>query len=148
MRERRSLLILGGVGALLLAGVVVALLAARQPEARYAAHSPQATVATYFRLLQEGKVDQAYALTQFEDPYRVISLSDFHQQYDSWSQASHRVTAVSATTSGGTASVTVDISVFSGGTFGASDRTHRATITLSRTGGTWYITGPQWLGYF
>ncbi|GAC1401355.1 MAG: hypothetical protein NVSMB65_18880 [Chloroflexota bacterium] len=148
MRERRSLLVVGGVGALLLAGIVVALLAARQPETRFAANSPQGTVATYFRLLQEGKVDQAFAMTSFEDSYHVISPSDFHQQFDGWSQTSHRVTAVSTTTTGSTASVTVDISAFSGGTFGASDRTHRATITLARKGSAWRITGPQWLGYF
>ena len=133
MRMYRSLLVLlGGAGALLAAGVVVALVAVRQPETAYPAHSPQRTVATYLRLLQDGRVDTAYALV-------------FHEQFDTWSQTPHRVTLLQAGTSGPDASVTVEIAAFSAGPFGASDQTHRQTFTLVRQGGAWRITGPEYL---
>ena len=141
MRMYRSLLVLlGGAAALLAAGVVVALVAVRQPETAYPAHSPQGTVATYLRLLQDGKVDTAYALVDMD-----IDRERFHEQFDSWSQRPHRVTLLQAATSGSDASVTVEIAAFSAGAFGASDRTSRQTFTLVRQGGAWRITGPEYL---
>ena len=141
MRMYRSLLVLlGGAGALLAAGVVVALVAVRQPETAYPAHSPQGTVATYLRLLQDGKVDTAYALVAMD-----MDRERFHEQFDTWSQTPHRVTLLQAGTSGPDASVTVEIAAFSAGAFGASDRTSRQTFTLVRQGGAWRITGPEYL---
>ena len=141
MRMYRSLLVLlGGAGALLAAGVVVALVAVRQPETAYPAHSPQGTVATYLRLLQDGKVDTAYALVAMD-----MDRERFHEQFDTWSQTPHRVTLLQAGTSGPDASVTVEIAAFSAGPFGASDRTSRQTFTLVRQGGAWRITGPEYL---
>ena len=141
MRMYRSLLVLlGGAAALLAAGVVVALVAVRQPETAYPAHSPQGTVATYLRLLQNGKVDTAYALVAMD-----MDRERFHEQFDTWSQTPHRVTLLQASTSGSDASVTVEIAAFSAGPFGASDRTSRQTFTLVRQGGAWRITGPEYL---
>ena len=141
MRMYRSLLVLlGGASALLAAGVVVALVAVRQPETAYPAHSPQGTVATYLRLLQDGKVDTAYALVAMD-----MDRERFHEQFDTWSQTPHRVTLLQAGTSGSDASVTVEIAAFSAGPFGASDRTSRQTFTLVRQGGAWRITGPEYL---
>ena len=141
MRMYRSLLVLlGGAAALLAAGVVVALVAVRQPETAYPAHSPQGTVATYLRLLQDGKVDTAYALVDMD-----IDRERFHEQFDTWGQTPHRVTLLQADTNGPDASVTVEIATFSAGPFGASDRTSRQTFTLVRQGGAWRITGPEYL---
>ena len=141
MRMYRSLLVLlGGAAALLAAGVVVALVAVRQPETAYPAHSPQGTVATYLRLLQDGKVDVAYALVAMD-----MARQQFHQQFDTWGQTPHRVTLLQAGTSGSDASVTVEIAAFSPGAFGPSDRTSRQTFTLVRQGGAWRITGPEYL---
>ena len=141
MHMYRSLLVLlGGAGALLAAGVVVALVAVRQPETAYPAHSPQRTVATYLRLLQDGRVDTAYALVAMN-----MDRERFHEQFDTWSQTPHRVTLLQAGTSGPDASVTVEIAAFSAGPFGASDQTHRQTFTLVRQGGAWRITGPEYL---
>ena len=141
MRMYRSLLVLlGGAAALLAAGVVVALVAVRQPEMAYPAHSPQGTVATYLRLLQDGKVDTAYALVAMD-----VDRERFHEQFDTWSQTPHRVTLLQADTNGPDASVTVEIAAFSAGAFGASDRTSRQTFTLVRQGGAWRITGPEYL---
>ena len=141
MRMYRSLLVLlGGAGALLAAGVVVALVAVRQPETAYPAHSPQGTVANYLRLLQDGRVDTAYALVAMD-----VDRERFHEQFDSWGQTPHRVTLLQADTSGPEARVTVEIATFSAGPFGASDRTSRQTFTLVRQGGAWRITGPEYL---
>ena len=143
MRMQRSILVLiGGVGALLVAGIVVALMAARQPEVAYPPESPEGTVATFLRLLQDGQVDQAYELVAME-----LDREAFHQRYGDWSQRAHRVTLVRGSTTGDRATVTVDVSTFSGGAFGASDYTNRETFTLERRNGTWRITGPEYL-YF
>jgi hypothetical protein len=148
MRMYRSLLVLlGGAGALLAAGVVVALIAVRQPETAYPAHSPQATVATYLRLLQNGQVDTAYPLVQWQ-PLRSgqcchMDREQFRQQFDYWGQTPHRVTLLQTGTSGPDASVTVEIATFSAGPFGASDQTCRQTFRLVRQGGAWRITGDS-----
>ena len=148
MRMYRSLLVLlGGAGALLAAGVVVALIAVRQPETAQPAHSPQATVATYLRLLQNGQVDTAYPLVQWQ-PLRsrqccYMDRGQFRQQFEYWGQTPHRVTLLQAGTSGSDATVTVEIAVFSADAFGASDQTCRQTFRLVRQGGAWRITGDS-----
>ena len=149
MRMYRSLLVLlGGAGALLAAGVVVALIAVRQPETAQPAHSPQATVATYLRLLQNGQVDTAYPLVQWQPCKSHVFCMDrehFDQQFEYWGQTPHRVTLLQAGTSGSDATVTVEIAVFSADAFGASDQTCRQTFRLVRQGGAWRITGPEYL---
>jgi hypothetical protein len=145
--ERSILLLIGGMGALLALGIAIALVAAHRPEASYPPGSPQQAVATYLRLLQDGKVDQAYAMTAFrEGPngFRV-PREQFNQMFGDWSSRSHRVTLLRASTKGSSATVQVEISAFSGNLFGGSDQTSRQTFTLSRRHGAWRITGPEYL---
>lgn len=143
MRVQRSVLLLvGGAIGLLLAGVVVTLLVTGAPETVYPEDSPEGTVATYLRLLEDGEVEQAYALVSMR-----IDREQFRQQFSNWSERSHRVTLVRSSTDGDSATVVVDVSTFSGGAFGASDQTSRHTFTLERRNGSWRITGPQYL-YF
>ncbi len=143
MRVQRSVLLLvGGAIALLLAGVIVTLLVTGAPETVYPEDSPEGTVATYLRLLEDGEVEQAYALVSMR-----IDREQFRQQFSNWSERSHRVTLVRSSTDGDSATVVVDISTFSGGAFGASDQTNRQTFTLRRQNGSWRITGPEYL-YF
>ncbi len=140
--------VVGGLGALLVVGVLVTVLAVRQPETTYRAGSPEAAVATYLRLLQEGRVDQAYALISppdFSNYGNTMDRSAFHQEFDHWSQTSRRVTLVTTVVDGASASVTVDITQFSGSPLGAADQTNRQTITLVRKTGRWLVTGPAWL---
>lgn len=144
MRDQRSLLILIVSTILLLAlGTVVALAAGDRAPAAYPRTSPQAAVSTYLRLLQSGQVDAAYQLTAFSD----VNMSDinFHQEYDTWSQQSHRATLVQVQSSPDAANVTVDLATFSGGAFGASDQTSRQTFMLERFAGAWHITSPEYL---
>ena len=149
MRTRPFVLMLiGAIGVLVVAGIVTTLIAARQPVARYPMNSPEGTVATYLRLLQNGQVDRAYGLVSLDTEAPMeppMTLQRFHAQFDSWSQTSHRATLVRSSVSGSIASVTVDITTFSAGAFGASDQTSRVTFTLKRTGGNWRITGPRYL---
>ncbi len=146
MREQRSLLILAaGTALLLLCGTVVGLAAGHQSPPAYPRNSPQAAVATYLRLLQNGQVDAAFQMTDFGGWGTTMSLDNFHQQYDTWSQRAHRVTLVQSQLTGDTASITVDISTFSGGAFGASDQTSRQTFTLERLSKGWLITGPEYI---
>ena len=116
--------------------------AARRGDTAYPAGSPEATLSAYLRLLQDGQVDRAYALVS---PAMGVTPPDFHQQYDTWGQQSHRVTLVRSTVAGGSASVTVDITTFSAGPFGASDDTSRQTFTLAHGRGGWRVTGPVYL---
>jgi hypothetical protein len=146
MREQRSLLIVAaGAALLLLCGTVVGLAAGHQSAPAYPRNSPQAAVATYLRLLQSGKFDAAFQMTDFSGQDASMSTNDFHQQYDNWSRQSHRVTLVQSQVNGDTASITVDISTFSGGAFGASDQTYRQTFTLERLPKGWLITGPEYI---
>jgi hypothetical protein len=135
----------GAVGALILAGLVLALFALRRPAATYPAHSPQRAVQRYLALLQAGNVDRAYAMTRFP-PSTAFGTpqSNFHQQWDNWSDSSHRVTLVRANRSGHTASVTVDVTGFSASEFGPTEYTNRMTFTLVRANSMWRITGPQY----
>jgi hypothetical protein len=126
--------------ALLVAGIIVALVASRRTDTAYPANSPEGTVATYLRLLQNGQADQAYDLVAIDRDRQA-----FIRQYGDWSQRTHRVTLVNSNTSGDRATVTVDLSTFSGGAFGASDTTNRQTFTLEQRGGKWRITGPDYL---
>lgn len=147
MRMQRSMAILiAGVAVLLLIGVVFALVASRRPETTFPPDSPEGTVATYLRLLQDGQVDEAYALTALEDA-RPMTLEDFHRQFDRWSQTPHRVTLLRSNAASERASVTVEISTFSSapGLFETADRTSQQTFTLVRREGTWLITGPRYL---
>src|SRR2546430_1728697 len=110
--DRPLLLMIGGMVALLALGIAVALIAAHRPEASYPPDSPQQAVATYLRLLQDGKVDQAYAMTAFrEGPngFRV-PREQFNQMFGDWSSRSHHVTLLRASTKGSSATVQVEIS--------------------------------------
>ena len=148
---RPLLLLLAGAGGLLVIGVIVALLAARQPEATFSPGSPEGTVTTYLRLLQNGQVDEAYAMTSIDmgPPFfEKMTRERFHQEFDVWGQSPHRVTLLRSTnTSGDKASVTVEISTFRPDLFPAADLTVQQTFTLSqREGGGWLITGPAYMG--
>lgn len=148
--------LIAGAAALIVAGVVVAVIASRQPAASYPADSPQGTVATYLRLLQDGQVDEAYAVTSFEPaqypgPYpgsypllAPMSRDQFHQAFDGWSQVPHQVVLLRSSTAADRASVTVEIASFRPDLLGGDLRSH-VTFTLVRTAGTWRITGPSYL---
>ncbi|MGI8914712.1 MAG: hypothetical protein ACR2JY_13195 [Chloroflexota bacterium] len=144
MRLQRSIVILlvGAVG-LMLAGVVVAILTSRQPAATFPAGSPAAAVATYLRLLQNGQVDEAYAMTAFDQP--TMTRERYHEQFDHWSQQPHRVTLLRTTVTGDQATVTVETSTFRPSLFGAADATAQQAIILVRRQGNWLISGPEYL---
>lgn len=145
MRMQRSVLVLlAGAGALLLVGIVVAIAAIRQPEAAYPPGSPEATVAGFVRLLEDGKLDEAYDLTAIP----TLSREEFHEQLDNWSQTPRRITLVRSDVDGDRATVVVDVSTFSSGdALEVDDQTYRQTFQLRREGGKWLITGPEYLGY-
>ena len=146
---RSLFMILAGAGVLLVIGVVVAVLSIRQPETAFAPGSPEGAVSTYLQLLQNGQVDQAYAMTSFEmgpPYYESMTREQFHQQFDAWSQAPHRVTLLRSSSSGSQASVTVEISTFQPDLFASADRTFQQTFTLTQRDVAWVITGPGYLG--
>ena len=153
MRPQRWLVVLvGGVLALLLAGVVFAVVASRQPEASFPPGSPEEAVATYLRLLQDGRLEEAHAMTAFEAPrdgHGPATREGFVQRFEHWSETPHRVTLLRSSTTGDRATVTVEISAFrgdrAGGPFNAPEWTSQQTFTLVRWEGAWRITGPTYL---
>ena len=153
MRVQRSLVILVGVVvALLLAGVAFAVVASRRPETSFPPGSPEETVATYLRLLQDGRLEEAYALTAFEEPrdrHGPGTREGFVERFERWSETPHRVTLLRANAAGDGATVTVEISAFRpggvGGPFSAPESTAQQTFTLARRNGAWRITGPPYL---
>ena len=140
---RSMALLLGGTLVLLVGGIVFALVAVRQPETTFPAGSPEAAVATYLRLLQNGQIDDAYAMTALPSP--SLTRAYFHEQFDRWSQTPHRVTLLRSNTTGNQASVVVDISTFSPDIFGGGDRSSQQTFMLVRQDGAWRITWPDYL---
>jgi hypothetical protein len=124
---------------LLLAGVAVAVVA-RGHETTYSSSTPVSAVQRYLNLLQNGKTDQAYAMTTLD-----ISQSEYDNEMQGWSGTSHTVSLVSSHPHGNTASVTVDISTFSNPPPVTGDNTTRVTFTLSRVSHRWVITGPDYI---
>lgn len=142
------LAVIGGAVLLIVAGVILAVILSHTQQAvTYPANSPEGTVQRYLNLLQSGKLDQAYRMTQITDygPEGTMTRAEFAQQFASWSQSSHQVTLDSTTSGQGEASVTVQISSFSGGPFGASSDSNRVVFTLTKTSSRWLITGPPYL---
>jgi hypothetical protein len=134
----------GAVGALVIVGVVLAFIGLHRPTVAYPAHSPQRAVQRYLDLLQSGKVDHAYRMTKLTPDFQTdTTLAGFHQQWDSWSQRSHRITLVRSNQSGALSSVTVDVTTFTPGDLPSSEQTTPVTFTLERFHGTWYVTGPS-----
>lgn len=140
--------IIAGAVLLIVAGIVLAaVLSHTRQTVTYPPNSPAGTVQRYLTLLQNGKTDQAYRLTRISDygPVGTMTRAEFAQQFASWSQTSHQVTLDSTSVSRQDATVTVQISSFSGGPFGASSESNRAVFTLVKDIGRWLITGPPYL---
>ena len=95
--------------------------------------------------LQRAWISLLAAETLIQRGQRGQSLQDFHQQYDNWGRTAHRVTLLHTDTNADTATVTVEIAVFSAGAFGASDQSSVQTFTLLRFNGVWRITGPAYI---
>ena len=96
MHLQRSVIgLLGGAVAVLLIGVVIAVAASRQPETTYPPGTPEATVADFVRLIEAGKLDEAYALTDIEG----LTRERFDEQFDPafTGDSSRRVTLVRTT---------------------------------------------------
>lgn len=131
---------------LLVGGVVLAVVSSRQPEASFPAGSPQAAVAAYLRALQDGKLDDAYAMTAFaESEGAPVTRERFFAAADQWNRQPHRAALLRATVDGDRASVVVEVASFSPDVFGSADRTVQQTFALERRGGDWKITAPLYL---
>jgi hypothetical protein len=141
--QRSMLVMLIGTVVLLLAGVLVALVTAHRTPTTFPAGSPQATVATYLRLLQDGQVDDAYAMAAFDQP--TMTRERYHQAFDHWNQQPHRVTLLRTTVTTDQATVTVEISTFTSTLLGAGDHSSQQTFTLLLRQGHWLVTGPPYL---
>lgn len=143
------LAVMGGAVLLLVAGIILAaVLSHNEQTVTYQLTSPEGTVQRYLNLLQSGKVDAAYRMTQITDygPGGTMTRAMFDQQFAGWSQTSHQVTLLDpVTVSRGAASVPVQISSFSGGPLGASTDSNRVVFTLTKSGRRWLITGPPYL---
>jgi hypothetical protein len=137
--------LLGGAVAVLLLGVVITVAASRQPETTNPSGTPEATVANFVRLIEAGKLDEAYALTDIEG----LTPERFDEQFDPafTGDSSRRVTVVRTNVKGNNATVVVAISTFSDSdSLDVSEYTYRQTYRLKRENGQWLITGPSYAG--
>jgi hypothetical protein len=134
------------IGALVVLGLIVAVIALRRPQATYPAGSPQRAVQHYLSLLQAGKVEMAYRMTDFPMSSNGNDITDaqFHEQWDNWGQTSHTVNLVRTVTSGNRSAVTVDDSPSSTGFLSGSNSGVRFTFTLLHGRHGWLITGPAY----
>ena len=99
-------------------------------------------MADYLRLLQNGDVDGAFALTSMQVGSRPLDAQAFRNQNSHWSQSPHRVTLASSKTNGDQATVVVDVSMFEPDVLGGGDSTSRQTFMLVRRDGAWRISSP------
>jgi hypothetical protein len=133
------------IGALVVLGLIVAVIALRRPQATYPAGSPQRAVQRYLSLLQAGKVEAAYDMTDFAlSSNGDVTDSEFHQEWDNWGQTSHTVNLVRTVTSGDSSAVTVEGTPASTGLFAGSTSGYRVTFTLLHGRRGWLITGPAY----
>jgi hypothetical protein len=73
--------------------------------------------------------------------------TEFDAEYGSWANRSHQVVLVTADRRASTADVTVEITGFDAGPFGASNDSQRVIFHLIRQGRGWIITDPPYLPY-
>lgn len=142
LAKSRLCLLIAIVGVLLIAAFVAAIVLSRSQGTTYARNSPDAAVQHYLTLLQDGRVDAAYGMNDSD-----LGLQEFHDSLDNWGRQSHSITLVRSSVHSEQATVTVDISAFTGGPFGPTNTTTRTTFTLTRHGKGWRISGPDYLPY-
>jgi hypothetical protein len=143
--QRSVLALLVGAVAILLVGVVIAVAASRQSETTYPPGTPEATIADFIRLVEGGKLDEAYVLTDIAG----LTRERFNEQFDPafTGDSSRRVTLVRTNVNGSTATVVVAISTFSDSdSLDVSEYTNRQTYRLRLENGRWLITGPSYFG--
>lgn len=129
------------MAATLLGGVL--LIQRLNEQATFADGTPQKAVATYVRLLQAGKVDDAFRLTTTADSRNVaIARRRFHLAFDQWHHQAHGVSLLGAHVSRNLAQVTVEIGTYDGNVLGESESTSRRTFTLRFSHGRWRIEEP------
>jgi hypothetical protein len=133
LQSSRAKLLVGAI-LVLLAALVITPVVSRQSETVYAPNSPEATVPGFFRLLEQGQLDGAFAQTTM-----TIAPVSFRRHCATWHNTSHRVTLVETRTYGTYRTVTVAIQYFAGGAVGLPERSTQATVGLVRESGAWHI---------
>lgn len=130
------------VGAMVVLAAVVVVLSANRSTAEYDPGTPEGTVQAYLQAVTAG--DYAEAAT-FLDPSGDCDVDDLDR---AGSPDSARVYLVRTEVEDDTATVTVEITVPSGGPFDTAGSSETHLFRLTRSGGDWRLTGTPWPLYF
>jgi hypothetical protein len=129
------------VGAMVVLAAVVVVLSANRSTADYDPGTPEGTVQAYLQAVTTG--DYAEAAT-FLAPSSDCDVEDLDR---AGTPDSARVYLVGTETEGETTTVTVEVTLPSGGPLDTeSSETH--LYRLTRSGGDWRLTGTPWPLYF
>lgn len=128
------------LGAIVVLAVVAAIISAGRPAARFEPGTPEATVQSYVEAALDGRADEA---ARWLDPAGDCGAQDLDRA-GAYGMTATRVVLVDSTVSGETATVQVALVLGSGGPFDSSEYREEHTYRLTRSGGTWLLTGIPW----
>lgn len=128
------------VGAIVVLAVVAAIISAGRPATRFEPGTPEATVQSYVEAALDGRADEA---ARWLDPAGDCGAQDLDRA-GAYGMTATRVVLVDSTISGETATVRVQLVLGSGGPFDSSEYREEHSYRLTRSGGTWLLTGVPW----
>lgn len=128
------------LGAIAVLALVAAVISAGRPTERFDAGTPEATVQAYVEAALDGRADEA---ARWLDPRGDCDVEDLDRAGLAGMTAT-RVVLADSRTSGDSATVEVELVFGSGGPFDSSEYREKHTYRLTRSQGTWLLTGIPW----
>jgi len=139
MATRTSVVLGSAVAGIVVLGAVAGVVAGRSSATQRDPSTPAGAVQAYLQAVAKGDVDAAAALLS---PEGSCTAEDLSRAY---LPSSLRAVLGTATVTGETAVVQVDVTESSGGElFGSSGYEHGERFVLERTGSAWALTGTPW----
>jgi hypothetical protein len=127
------------LGAIAVLAVVAAVISAGRPTERFDPGTPEAAVQAYVEAALDGRSDEA---ARWLDPAGDCDVSDLDRA--GTGMTATRVVLADSRTSGDSATVEVELVFGSGGPFDSSEYREQHTYRLTRSGGSWLLTGVPW----
>lgn len=128
------------LGVIILLAIIAAVVSAGRPVAQLEPGSPEATVQAYVDAALDGRNDEA---ARWLDPAGECTAEHL-ERAGTYTMAPTRMVLVDSTVTGETATVRVELVSGSGGPFDSSEYREQHTYRLTRTNGTWLLTGTPW----
>lgn len=129
------------LGAIIVFAIGAAVVAAGRPATRLDPGTPEATVQAYVDAALAGRSDEA---ARWLDPAGECGAQDLDQAGAFGTDLGARVVLVDSIVNGDSATVQVEVVLGSGGPFDSAEFREQHTYRLTRSGGTWLLTGVPW----